>query len=360
MKNRIDKTSKTVVLAAAIITCIIQICGCQTKATSMSDLAAGFISPPDSAKPLTWWHWMNGNVTKEGITLDLEKMKEVGIGGFQIFDVGQGIPQGPVKYLSPEWLELMQWAAKEADRLGLEYDVHNCPGWSSTGGPWVTPEYGMQNLVWSEAAVTGGTRVTITLTQPSTNLNYYRDAFVLAFPNPPADTQPVRVTSNSGDIDIKLLAGGQSAGGVEIRPVDANDPNKPGYLQLEYAEPVNMRQITLSSVSLAQPANAGARGARGAGSSSQISLEVSDDGLTFRSVATISGAGRGGAGGRGGGAGMGGITETPKWYVTNQPRPKSERVTFTMYKYYSKDSPLLESGLIGPVKLISAIQRTID
>src|SRR5262245_53617979 len=69
-------------------------------------LEEGFKTSPQSAKPHTWWHWMNGNVTKEGITLDLESMARVGIGGFQNFDAGTGIPKGPIEYLSPQWLEL--------------------------------------------------------------------------------------------------------------------------------------------------------------------------------------------------------------------------------------------------------------
>src|ERR1041385_621287 len=68
-----------------------------------SGLQESFINPPESSKAYTWWHWMNGNVTKEGITLDLESMKRVGIGGFQNFDVGQDIPKGPVVYGSPQY-----------------------------------------------------------------------------------------------------------------------------------------------------------------------------------------------------------------------------------------------------------------
>jgi hypothetical protein len=70
-------------------------------------LLAGFRSPPDEAKPQTWWHWMNGNVSREGITLDLEAMKRAGIGGFQMFQVGSNIPVGPVKYGTPENLEMV-------------------------------------------------------------------------------------------------------------------------------------------------------------------------------------------------------------------------------------------------------------
>lgn len=114
-----------------------------------------FLKPPADARPHTWWHWMNGNISSEGITRDLEAMARVGVGGVQVFDVGTGIPKGPVVSLSPEWFALMKHAASEADRLGLSLTLHNCPGWSSTGGPWVTPELAMQQVVWSETFVGG-------------------------------------------------------------------------------------------------------------------------------------------------------------------------------------------------------------
>ena len=118
-------------------------------------LAAAFKNPPPSARPYTWWHWMNGEVTKEGITADLEAMKQVGIGGAQMFTVDQNTPAGPAKYGGPKWRELTAFAVKEAKRLGLELTLHNGAGWSSSGGPWVTPEQGMQVIGWSETKVTG-------------------------------------------------------------------------------------------------------------------------------------------------------------------------------------------------------------
>src|SRR6187549_2952032 len=72
--------------------------------TSPSLLEENFLYPPSSALPQTLWFWMNGNVTKEGITFDLEAMKRVGIGGVLNFDAGTGIPKGPVEYLSYEWI----------------------------------------------------------------------------------------------------------------------------------------------------------------------------------------------------------------------------------------------------------------
>src|SRR5215467_14326141 len=92
----------------------------------MDSLAAGFRNPPDSAKPRTWWHWTNGNVTKEGITKDLEWMHRVGIGGMQLADVASGGGQAvdtKILFGSPEWRDAVRHATSEADRLGLEMAV---------------------------------------------------------------------------------------------------------------------------------------------------------------------------------------------------------------------------------------------
>jgi hypothetical protein len=158
-------------------------------AESTADLAKGFTAPPDSARPHTWWHWMNGNITKEGITADLESMKRVGIGGAQIFNVLEGIPLGPVDYMSPEWLDMVKHAAVEADRLGLELCFHNCAGWSCSGGPWIKPEYAMQTVVTSETTAKGPTHFDAALPQPKKNHDYYRDIAVLAFPTPTDKTR---------------------------------------------------------------------------------------------------------------------------------------------------------------------------
>jgi hypothetical protein len=107
------------------------------------ELERGFRNPPDSAKPRVWWHWMNGNITKEGIKLDLEWMKRVGIGGFQNFDAALNTPQIVEKrlvYMTPEWKDAFRYAATLADQLGLEMAIAGSPGWSESGGPWVPHE----------------------------------------------------------------------------------------------------------------------------------------------------------------------------------------------------------------------------
>lgn len=165
---------------------------------SAQELERVFLEPPPSARPHTWWHWMNGNVTAEGITADLESMARVGIGGAQIFNVSEAIPDGPAPFMSPRWLELVRHAAEEADRLGVELCLHNCAGWSSSGGPWITPEHAMQILVTSEVRVKGPASFDEELPQPEVREGYYRDIAVLAFPTPADDTRIEGVRAKAG------------------------------------------------------------------------------------------------------------------------------------------------------------------
>lgn len=147
-------------------------------------LESGFQNPPNQAKARTWWHWISGNVSKSGITEDLEAMKQVGIQEAQLFNVHLGFPKGGITYLSEEWLDLFHFAASEAKRLDLELAFHNSAGWSSSGGPWVTEENAMQTVVFSELLVDGGSLLKKEIPKPKTKFNYYKDIAVLAFPKP--------------------------------------------------------------------------------------------------------------------------------------------------------------------------------
>lgn len=159
--------------------------GSQPAPVDAGGLEAGFRQPPDSAKPHTWWHWMEGYVTREGITADLEAMKRVGIGGATIFNVGgagdaKSTGLKPVTFMSPEWRAMVKHAAEEAGRLGLELGMHNCAGWSSSGGPWITPELSMQRVVATETAVKGPRKFEEVLAQPKAEYGFYRDVAVMA------------------------------------------------------------------------------------------------------------------------------------------------------------------------------------
>src|SRR5581483_5592013 len=126
---------------------------------SKASIETGFQDPPASARPRVWWHWMNGNITKEGIKLDLEWMHRVGIRGFQNFDAALNTPKfvdQRLVYMTPEWKDAFQYATTLAGQLGLEEAIAGSPGWSESGGPWVKPNQGMKKLVWSELRVEGG------------------------------------------------------------------------------------------------------------------------------------------------------------------------------------------------------------
>ncbi len=145
-------------------------------------LKSGFVDPPREAKPLVWWDWVNGNVTKEGIKADLIDMKRVGIAGAQLFDLEIYMPEGPVRYGSDDWFKHVNYAMHIADSLGLEFHVMNCPGWSASGGPWNTPEKSMKRIVWSDTIIDGGGGKIIELPLPEIKHNYFEEIAVLAIP----------------------------------------------------------------------------------------------------------------------------------------------------------------------------------
>lgn len=147
-------------------------------------LEAGFRNPPDWARPWVYWFWLNGNITREGITRDLEAMRRVGIGGVLIMEVDQGVPAGSVAFASSQWRELFKHVVSEAHRLGLQVNMNNDAGWCGSGGPWVPPEHAMQKLVWTETQVDGPTLFDSVLPQPPSIAGFYRDVAVIAFPAP--------------------------------------------------------------------------------------------------------------------------------------------------------------------------------
>lgn len=151
-------------------------------------LEADFRIPPSESKPIMIWQWMNGLVTKEGITADLEAYKEAGIGGVQNFQIGgelQCLVGDTANAIGTDnWKQLMQFAISECKRLGLSFGTHNCPGWSSSAYPTMKPEYSMQKLVWTDTIVSGGRKLALNLPQPQVDpqWNYYRDIAVFATP----------------------------------------------------------------------------------------------------------------------------------------------------------------------------------
>jgi hypothetical protein len=168
-------------------------------APRLDALARGFARPPASARPWVYWWWLDSMATREGITRDLEEMKQQGIAGALVFDAGEGhgTPVGP-RFMSPPWRELFQYATREAARLGLELSFNQCSGWDC-GGTWVTPAHALKRLVWSEVRTEGPVRFSQPLPPPAATNGYYQEIAVLAFrvtggvppaSPPPSGTKP--------------------------------------------------------------------------------------------------------------------------------------------------------------------------
>ena len=148
------------------------------------EIESDFKNPSADNRAETWWHFTSNCVTKEGITRDLEAMKQIGYSAAHIFYVNTfaSIPNSePYQVFTPRWYELMQHAGKEAGRLGLSLGVHNCPGWSSSGGPWIKPEDSMKCIVLSSTHADQNSKE-IKLPKPHENKGFYRDIAVLAIP----------------------------------------------------------------------------------------------------------------------------------------------------------------------------------
>ena len=245
-------------------------------AWSSDQLEDQFVNPPAEAKAHTWWHWMNGNITKEGITADLEAMARIGVGGAQIFNVAQGEPVGPVKVLSAEWQALMQHAIKEADRVGVELAVHNCPGWSESGGPWVKPQDSMQEVVWSETTVQGPASFAAPLRQPTAVQGFYRDIAVYAFPTLPGDGIDLaaldpNVTASVSNINSKALLDADPNTFVSFSPPPKGATH---HVQFEFRTPITFASVRVWG--------------RGNNIPTGGWIEASDDGVKYRKLATLS------------------------------------------------------------------------
>ena len=238
---------RTIFLGAAALALV----GCGSDAepennTSSLDnvvsLQAEFLNPPNSSKPRTWFHAMSGNMSKAGITKDLESIKSVGIGGVLLFNVTQGIPIGPVKFNSDEHIELIRHMAAEAERLGLSFGVHNCDGWTSSGGPWITPENSMKKVVWSETHSSGG-RVDMVLAEPDKLEDYYKDIATIAYPRLANEAinneNRPKVSSSQVDLDIDLIRDGSVIGTAFLEA----SKESPAYIEFEYAEPFPLHSV---------------------------------------------------------------------------------------------------------------------
>ncbi len=212
-----------------------------------------FRNPPRDYYPETWFHFIGGNVSKEGVTADLEAIRDAGISGIQFFH-GKGKGTWPgvtekVETLSEKWDDMVMWVAEECQRLGLTFTMQNCPGWSYAGGPWIEPSNAMRNLVWSRTDVDGGKKQSVTLPVPqpsSEKWRDYKDLFVIAFPTPEGDTgaplMPSAVLSNSKAVDWTAALKEDKA--VKLKP----SGNTPWTVSVAFDKPETIRTVCFPPV----------------------------------------------------------------------------------------------------------------
>jgi hypothetical protein len=179
-RNTMKHAAQAVLAASAVAACALTAGGMDVA----QDMAGGFANPPPSARPWVYWFPLDGNISSNGITADLEAMKRVGIGGVLYMETDQGAPEGPARFGGPLWRDLFKHICSEAHRLGMEVNMNNDAGWCGSGGPWITPELSMQHVVWSETNVSGPQCFTGVLPRPQAKMNFYRDIALLAFPVP--------------------------------------------------------------------------------------------------------------------------------------------------------------------------------
>lgn len=264
------------------------------------DLKKDFENPSQSARPRVWWHWMNGNITAEGIYKDLHWMHDAGIVGFHNFDAGLETPQiveKRIAYMTPEWDRMFGYALDVADSLGMEVTIASSPGWSETGGPWVSPDDAMKKLVWRTLEVQGGAGSPSSIRLPEgyrcsggfqddalkkwntdEALDYYRDVAVLAVKLLPEDLDlaalsPVLSSSAPAEgLGFGSLNGDSVVGGVRI----STDAEGLAWVQYAFDKPLTIKSVVVTERKASGNVNAVAR-----------ELLCSDDGVDFRHVATL-------------------------------------------------------------------------
>ncbi len=302
------RSLSSIAIALIALVCAAGPLAAQAPAASGDDLLQGFQNPPNGARPRVWWHWMNGNIGEEGLRLDLDWMRRVGLGGVTIFeraiDTPQVVPQRLI-YMSPEWKHAFTYAVTTAKSYGMEVAIASSPGWSETGGPWVPAPEGMKKMVWSATRVKGGEPLAGALPRPPQTIGpfqnfaargrrgpgdmlvappeFYADSAVVAYRIPDGDKSQAElnpmVTTSGGVANVPALSDGDVNTVALDLPAEA--PGTTSWVQFDYGKPQTIQSVTLAMTTATLSVF-------GYGSALiPPRIEASDDGITFRKVAEI-------------------------------------------------------------------------
>ncbi|MBR6416971.1 MAG: hypothetical protein IKS22_12855 [Bacteroidales bacterium] len=281
-----------------------------TATLSAQDMSKEFKDPPKNARIRVWWHWMDGNISKEGIRKDIEWFNRAGIGGFQQFDAGgtmMGGGQAIVEkkpYMSDSWKDAFRYAIRLADSLDMEVAIASAPGWSSTGGPWVKPENAMKRLTWRTVEVKGDPKAKtpqkISFPEPFSGVGKFQNAGSSSLTSEPAQIDPwytdvaviamripdddlsmkemgAEVSSSGGDFTLSQLTDGDLANGSSLK---ANASGTHSWIQYSFPEKTIVRAVTLVGGPV--------RGQWASESPSYSNyLEASDNGIDWEMVCRI-------------------------------------------------------------------------
>ncbi len=189
------------------------------RVVAADELEKNFAAPPDTTRPRCYWYWMDGHITKEGITRDLEAMKRVGIGqGYIGIITGMsGMPaKGGTKALTDEWWGFIEHAVREAGRVGVEVGLFNSPGWSQSGGPWVKPTQAMRYVALTEMHLRGPRHFVGKLPAPK---GEFQDIAVLAMPAPAGEGELAKETARTATAVTFEMPAPFTARSVVVQPV---------------------------------------------------------------------------------------------------------------------------------------------
>lgn len=242
--------------------------------SAQPSLQQQFQTPSEEAKPWVIWHWMFGALSKEGLTADLEAMKEAGLGGAFFLSIKS--PElwpnypGAVKQLTPEWWDMVHHTLKEADRLKLKLGMHISDGFALAGGPWISPQESMQKIVWTDTIIPGGKIKELALKQPESYQGYYKDIALYAYP---ISQDRVKEYASGSLPKITFSTEVDTAGGFfRANATSITDPASDGaWIQYEYSESRTVRNVEIVKVNNNYQAQ-------------RLKVMASDDGINFRLV----------------------------------------------------------------------------
>ena len=233
----------------------------------------------EAQKPWTFWYWMYGNVSEQGIRADLKAMKDVGLGGCYLMpirgaaDAPSNLPQkGDADALTPNFWRMVDLSLQQADSLGLGMGIHVCDGFALAGGPWVKPEESMKKVVFCDTIVRGGYHL-FKMKKPDHYGDYYEDIATYAFPVSDLNVETFAMRY----ADLKIAHSLKDGEKVTCSPeVTKNDKGvfcaeKPCWIQYEFNQPTLIFNVEI------EPSGNNIQCQR-------LNVKASDDGIKFYQV----------------------------------------------------------------------------